>query len=117
MSEDQSSRKKFLQLLGLSAGAVLVSNSALAGIVNHEEILKLNPEQQEFMIRYGKWMDEFIEIIRIQKTEPDNIENHKKMIVLTEKAEEMQSKLTEYMQDKTFAMIYMVSIERMRKEI
>lgn len=117
MSETQSSRKKFLQLLGLTAGAALVGKSALAAIANHEEILKLNPEQQTFMIGYGKWMDEFIEVIRIQKTEPDNMANHKRMIALTEQAEAMQPQLTEFMKDKTFALIYKTSIERMRKEI
>jgi len=45
------------------------------------------------------------------------MENHKKMIALTEQSEKMQPKLNEYMQDKNFALIYNASIERMRKEI
>ena len=117
MSEKQSSRRKFLQLLGLTASASLVGPSAIAGSIDQKEILKLNPEQQVFMIAYGKWMDEFIEVIRIQKTHPGNLENHKKMVVLTEAAEKMKPELSEFMKDSTFSVIYKASIERMSKEI
>jgi hypothetical protein len=117
MSEEQSSRRNFLKFLGLSAGATLVSSSALAAFVDKKEILKLNPEQQEFMIRYGKWMDEFTEVIRIQKSQPDNLENQKKILPLSEKAERLQPELTEHMKDETFSIIYLASIERMSMEI
>ena len=75
MSEEESNRRKFLRLLGLSAGAVLVSTNAFSIFMKPEEILKLKPDQQEFMKRYGKWMDEFIEVIRIMKKDPQNKEN------------------------------------------
>ena len=58
MSEKESTRRKFLKFLGLSAGATLVSSKMLAGIVKPEDIRTLNPHQQEFMVDYGKWMDE-----------------------------------------------------------
>ena len=116
MSE-QSTRRKFLQVLGLSAGATLASTGVLGSIVNHEEIHRLNPGQQEFMIRYGQWMDEFIEVIRIQKKEPDNLDNHKRMMALTETAQAWQVQLTEYMKDESFSLVYNVSIERMKSEI
>lgn len=117
MSEKQSTRRKFLQFLGLTASATIVSSNVLASSVNQAEILKLKPEEQEFMISYGKWMDEFIDVIRIQKTDPGNKENNKKMIALTERAEESRPKLTEFMKDPTFSIIYKASIERMSKEI
>ena len=117
MSDIQASRRKFLQLLGLSAGATLVSTTGIAGFVDPETIHKLNPEQQEFMMRYGQWMDEFIEVIRVQKSEPGNTENNHKMIALTERAEAIQPELATYMKDDTFSMIYKASIERMSKEI
>lgn len=117
MSTDQSSRRSFLQILGITAGSVLLNTDAFAGFVDKESILKLNPEQQEFMLRYGKWMDEFIEVIRIQKTDPDNMDNNHKMISLTEKAEAFKSELAKYMKDETFSMIYQTSIQRMSSEI
>jgi hypothetical protein len=117
MSEQESTRRKFLKLLGLTAGAGLIENSVLAGSLNREEILKLNKEQQEFMLLYEKWMDEFIGVIRIQKTEPHNVENQKRMMALTEIASEWKPQLTEYMKEKNFALIYNASIERMKTEI
>lgn len=117
MDTNSASRRNFLKILGLSAGATIASTGALANVIAHREILKLNPEQQEFMLRYGKWMDEFIEVIAIQKTSPDDLENNKKMMVLTEQAQQWQPKLNEYMKDEKFALIYRGSIERMRNEI
>jgi hypothetical protein len=117
MSEEQTSRKKFLQLLGLTAGATLVSKSGLAKGFDQTEILKLTKEQQEFMHRYEKWMDKFTEVVRIQKTEPEGIEHHKTMIALTEEVAQLQPELDNFMKDETFAVIFRVSIERMTKEI
>ena len=42
MSEKQSTRKYFLQFLGLSAGAAMISTTALASMVDATEIRKLN---------------------------------------------------------------------------
>lgn len=117
MSEQESTRRKFLKLIGLSAGASIVSGTLLANSLNQEEILKLNPDQQEFMLLYERWMDEFIDVIRIQKSEPENLENQKKMIALTEIAHEWQPKVTEYMKEENFAIVYQASILRMKEEI
>ena len=117
MSEEQSSRKSFLQMLGLAAGATIISKSGIARGFDQTEIKKLTKEQQEFMNEYEKWMDEFIEVVRIQKTEPEGIEHHKQMIALTEKVGTFQPQLDKYMQDETFAFIFKISIERMTKEI
>lgn len=117
MSEKPSSRRKFLQLLGLSAGATLIPNSTMAGFVDNTEILKLTAEQQVFMLRYEKWMEEFIEVIRIQKTNPGDVKNNADMIALTHRAEEMKPELTDFMKDETFSKIYQVSIKRMTDEI
>ena len=47
----------------------------------------------------------------------DNLENHKKMAALAERAAAWKPQLTEYMKDKTFALIYQDAIARMTKEI
>jgi hypothetical protein len=113
----QSSRKKFLQLLGLSAGATMINGSARVVGINQSDIRKLNPGQKEFMTRYEQWMEEYIQVIRIRKTDPDNIENHKTMIALTHKAEAFKPELAEFMQDETFAGIFRITIEKMTREI
>jgi hypothetical protein len=117
MSEYQTTRKKFLQFLGLVAGSTIVNPGSVAGFVDNETIKKLNPVQQEFMIRYGKWMDEFIEVVRIQKKEPANTDNRHRMMALTEIAEKFKPELNEFMKDETFSLIYKASIDRMSKEI
>ncbi len=65
----------------------------------------MNSEQQEFMIRYGKWMDKFDEVIRIKKKSSENLKNNEKMITLTENVKKMNSELTEFLKDETFSMI------------
>ena len=116
-NDKKTSRKNFLKMIGLTAGTTLLTSDALAGLVNRDEILRLNPEQQEFMIRYEQWMDEFIEVIRVQKTDPENHRNNARMITLTEKAEKLKPELDLHLQDENFTKIYLVCIKRMTEEI
>ncbi|HNP50116.1 MAG TPA: twin-arginine translocation signal domain-containing protein [Bacteroidia bacterium] len=117
MNETNSTRRSFLKLIGLTAGATITASGALAKIADHSEIHKLNPAQQEFMLRYGQWMDEFIEVIAIQKTFPDDSVNNQKLMQLSDQAQIWQPQLTEYMKEESFALIYRASIEKMRNEI
>ena len=116
-TEKQSTRRTFLQFLGLAAGTTILNASAGAAGFDLEEIKKLTPPQQEFMLTYEKWMTENIEVIRNQKAEPDNIKHHQKLTELAAKAEAFQPILADMMKDKTFALIYRASIVRMTKEI
>ena len=114
MDQYESNRRKFLRNLGLSLGAVMTVSSAIkAGVTNNKETINISPEQKEFMIKYEKWMDEFIDVIHIQKESPNHLDNNKNLIRLTEIAKKWQPKLTEYMKDENFARYYMVATERM----
>ncbi len=117
MTDYTSSRRRFLQKIGLVAGTTLLTTSAIAGFIDKEEIRKLNQKQQEFMVRYGSWMDEFIAVIREQKQKPGDLDNHNLMIALTEKSENMKPELSEHLKDETFALIFHASIKRMSDEI
>lgn len=117
MSEAQSSRRDFLKVLGVTAGATVAATTSFAGLIDHTEIQKLKPDQKEFMLAYEKWMDEFTEAIRAKKKDPGNMENNKKMSALAEQAAAWKPKLTEYMKEKSFALIYQEAIERVSKEI
>jgi hypothetical protein len=117
MSDSNSTRRKFLKIFGLTAGAALISPLSAAAQLDQTEIKKLTAEQQEFIVLHEKWMDEFIEIVRVQKTDPENPENNKKMMAITERADEFKPKLNEFMKDGIFAVIYKMSLERMSKEI
>ena len=116
-TEEHNSRRNFLRFVGVSAGAVLISTSAFSSFIDKTEVLKLNPAQQEFMLRYGKWMDDFIDIIRKKQAEPGNQEHQKVVMILSKKAEGFKPELTEFLKDESFALIYQASIDKMSKEI
>lgn len=114
---EKTTRRNFLQLLGLTAGTALAGTNVLATGLDESEILQLNPEQQAFMHRYEQWMDEYIDVIRLSKSNPGDMNNRQQMISLTERAEAFKPELNEMMKDKTFSLIYRISIERMTREI
>ena len=113
----QNSRRSFLRIVGLSAGTALISTSAFSAFIDKTEVLKLNPKQQEFMLRYGKWMDDFIDVIRKKKAEPGNQEHHKVTMTLSDQAATFKPELTEFLRDKNFELVYRAAIDRMSKEI
>ncbi len=113
----ESSRKDFIKMLSKSLGATIANHPILDALAGNEDVLRLNPEQQEFMLAYGKWMDENIEVIQLLKTEPGNMEHHKRMMRLSDSAEEKREQLTQYMTDRNFALIYHASIQKMKDSI
>ena len=117
MLDSKSSRRNFFKFLGLTAGTTLMSQASFGAHLDETEIKKLTDEQKEFILLHEKWMDEFIEVIRVQKIAPEDPENNKKMIAITDMADEFKPKLNEFMKDGTFALIYKMSMERMSKEI
>ena len=116
-TQEQNSRRNFLRIVGLSAGTALISTSAFSSFIDKTDVLKLNPKQQEFMLRYGKWMDDFIDVIRKKKDEPGNQEYHKVTMTLSDKAAAFKPELTVFLKDKNFELVYRKAIDRMSKEI
>ncbi len=114
---EQNSRRNFLRVVGITAGTVLVSTNVFSAFIDKAEVLKLNPKQQEFMLRYGKWMDDFIDVIRKKKADPNNQEHHKVTMTLSDKAAALKPELTEYLKNKNFELVYHSAIDRMSKEI
>lgn len=117
MSNTSNPRRNFLKLLGLSAGTVLLTNDVTGAAAASDEVIQLNPGQQEFMLRYTAWMAEFKENILVQKNDPDNVENNQKMMELSAKAETFIPELTIHMKDEKFALIYNATIQQVKEEI
>ena len=118
--EENNSRRKFLRsgiITAATTGTAMISTNAFSAFINQAEVLKLNPKQQEFMLHYGKWMDDFIDVIRKKQAEPGNQEHQKVVVKLSEKAEGFKPELTEFLKDGTFAIIYQASIDKMSEEI
>jgi hypothetical protein len=118
MDPYEDKRRGFLRKLGFTLGATLTATSLIsANIVDPSPEMNITPEQKLFMDHYGKWMDEFIEVIKIQKVDPENIENNKNIVLLSERSKKWQTKLHDYMTDENFARYYMTATERMTLEI
>jgi hypothetical protein len=117
MSKQESTRRKFMKTAGLVVGGSLIAKGSMANPLNEDEILKLNPAQNEFMKRYSLWMDEFTEVVRLQKKDPYNEEFRLRMEALTHQSHDFKPELSEHMKDNTFNLIYLESIKRVRDEI
>jgi len=114
----EDKRRDFLRKLGFTLGASLTASSMIsANIIKSDLNMNISPDQKEFMHHYEKWMDEFISVIRIQKVDPENIENNKNLVLLSERAKKWQTKLHDYMKEENFARYYMTASERMTMEI
>lgn len=118
MNGYDENRRRFLSTLGLSLGVTLTGTKVLHGASGNEaELLAITPEQQAFMQNYERWMDQFVEVIRVQKKDPNNLENNKKIVALSEEAKLFQEELKGYMKEENFARYYMFATERMTLEI
>ncbi len=117
MSKQESTRRKFIKTAGLVVGGSLIAKGSMAKPLNEDEILKLNPAQNEFMGRYSLWMDEFTEVVGLLKKDPFNKEYALRMKALTQRSHDFKPELTEHMKDETFNLIYLESIKRVRDEI
>ena len=114
----EDNRRQFLRKLGFTLGGTLTASSLIsANIIDTDMSMNISPEQKAFMDSYEKWMDEFIEVIRIQKVDQENYENNKNIVLLSERTKKWQFKLHEYMTDDNFARYYMKATERMTLEI
>ncbi len=118
MDPYEDKRRGFLRKLGFTLGATLTATSLIsANIIQPSPEMNITPDQKAFMKEYEKWMDEFIQVIRIQKVDPENQENNKNIVLLSERSKKWQTKLHDYMTDDNFARYYMTVTERMTLEI
>lgn len=115
----ENKRRDFIKKLGLSVGIIAASASAstAADIIQNKIQFPLSSDQQAFINKYEKWMDSFIEVIKIQRKNPDDLENNKRLMVLTDESASWQKEHFKYMEDENFARHYMIVSERMTKEI
>lgn len=114
MNGYDENRRRFLTKLGMTLGVTLTGSTIVKGANDHSAgKMSITAGQNAFMQNYERWMDDFIEVIKFQKKDPDNLENNKKIVALSEEAKLFQKELTGYMQDDNFARYYMAATERM----
>ncbi len=121
MDEYESTRRDFLKKLGLAVGATALASTGISQaaeiIQNKKEEFPLTPEQKEFMTGYVKWLEEFRSMVKVQKVNPDDLDNNKKLMKLSDEAGIWQKELIEYMKDDNFARYFMVVTERVTTTI
>ena len=117
----ESNRRDFLAKLGLIVGGITLSATGFSNvselITEKKEKFSLTPDQQKFMTKYEKWLDEFHDMAKFQKIDAAHLDNNKKLVALSEEAKSWQKELIEYMKDENFARYYMVTTERVTTTI
>lgn len=114
----ESTRRTFLKKIGLTLGATALATVAKSTQIIEDKIqFPLTEDQVEFMKKYDLWMDEFTEVIKARRMDPDGLEINKKLMLLSEQAQEWQPIVSEFMKDSNFAKHYMIATERMTNEI
>jgi hypothetical protein len=114
MNGYDENRRRFLTKIGLTLGVTLTGTKVMQG--EHAPVKAesmLTAEQKAFMDHYERWMDDFIEVIKFQKKDPNDLGNNMKIVALSEEAKLFQQELIGYMKDDNFARHYMVATERM----
>jgi len=112
-------RRDFLKKLGLITGAAALSGVGGVAelLIDNKKEIVLTAEQQKFMAKYEKWLDEFHAMAKFQKKDAEHLENNKKLMALSEEAAKWQKQLIDYMKDDNFARYYMVVTERVSATI
>ncbi len=117
----ESNRRDFLTKLGLIVGGITLTATGFGNvsemITEKKENFLLTPEQTKFMVKYEKWLDEFHDMAKFQKSDSENLVNNKKLVALSEEAKSWQKELIEYMKDENFARHYMITTERVTTAI
>ena len=120
----ESTRRDFLKKLGLVVGATAITATGFSEVTdfaekiqNKKEEFKLNAEQQKFMDKYEKWLEEFHDMAKFQKVDAEHLENNKKLVALSNEAATWQKELIEHMKDDNFARHYMVLTEKVTATI
>lgn len=118
MDSYESTRRGFIKKLGLSVGiAAAYSGAKGAKIIENNIDFPLTDNQQKFIHKYEEWMNQFVEIIKARRSNPDDLEINMKLMRLSEQHETWQKEVIEYMKEDNFAKHYMIVTQRMTDEI
>lgn len=118
MSDYEESRRQFLLKLGLTVGTVAAGTAKLsATVINDKMEFPLTNSQQQLMVKYETWMDNFIPAAKAQRENQEDLIAKARIMELSSEAETWRFELTEYMKDDNFARYYMTATERLTKEV
>ncbi|MFZ4582968.1 MAG: twin-arginine translocation signal domain-containing protein [Paludibacter sp.] len=119
MDAYEQKRRDFLKKLGLIGGAAALTGvgGVSALLIDKKDEIVLTAEQKQFMDKYENWLEDFRDMAKYQKIDPEHLENNKKLMALSEEASKWQQELVQYMKDENFARYYMIVSERVTNVI
>jgi len=104
--ENNDSRRNFLKKIGMTLTAAATTTFA-AGAVKTSKFDKLSLEKQAFLKKYKIWIDNFKNVVNVQKVDPQHAANNEYMMKLSEEAENWKAELQSYLTDQDFAEEYL----------
>ena len=101
MSNQNSTRRGFLQKFGVTVGATaIIDKEVLADInLNHFSSEK---DRKDFLLRYETWINDYIEVVEKEKLSNSEISNKHRIMELSEQANGWQSQIKEYLKYEDF---------------
>lgn len=101
MSNQNSTRRGFLQKLGVTVGAVaLINNEVLADI--NLNSYSSEQDRKDFLLKYEIWINDYIEVVEKEKLSNSEISNKHRIMELSEQANGWQPQIKEYLKHEDF---------------
>ena len=115
-NQNNTSRRDFLQKLGLTVGAATLIDSEVLADVNPNKYSSVE-DREAFLTRYEKWVDQYIDVVEEEKKNKENIENKKRIMELSEEANGWQEQIKEYIKHDDFKAKYLEVSKRFANSI
>lgn len=101
MSNNNNSRRGFLQKLGLGVGILSLFGSESMAETKGNSI-SLQEDRREFLVEYENWVNEYIDVVEKEKNSVSNMDNKKQIMRLSEQADGWQNQIKEYIKHEDF---------------
>lgn len=116
MSNQNNTRRGFLQKLGLTVGAAALIDTEVLADVNPNKYSSAD-ERADFLSRYENWVDQYVEVVENEKKDQMNLENKKRIMALSDEADGWQSQIKEYIRHDDFKEKYIELSKRFANAI
>ncbi|WP_372752173.1 hypothetical protein [Labilibaculum sp.] len=105
MSNQNSTRRVFLQKLGVTVVAATAVNKELFADVNLNRFSS-KQDRTDFLQQYEKWINEYIEVVDKEKSSKTDVANKHRIMELSEQASGWKEQIKEYLQHDDFKQKY-----------
>ncbi len=101
----KDNRRKFIQKLGVTVGAAaLLDSEAMASVGKMQASKEI--ERSEFLNHYENWVNQYIDVVEMEKSDKNNMANKHRIMELSHQAQDWQEKIAIYLNDDSFKQRY-----------